>query len=94
MIYEKMPHPPKNLTGIEFRSADGSDGLGKTGSVYARSVPHQISPSKRYPPAHEVFKQLLQREEQDGEEKVRTPYLWCIRKFPVNVLTEILIDQG
>jgi hypothetical protein len=92
MLYEKMSHPPKNLTGIEFRSADGSDGLGKTGSVYARSALPYIPP-ERYPPghAHKVFKQLLQRDEQDGIEKVRTPY--CIRKFPVNILAGILIDR-
>ncbi|KAJ7333372.1 heme peroxidase [Mycena albidolilacea] len=71
MLYEKMPHPPKNLTGIEFRSADGSDGLGKTGSVYARSALPHVPPSSGYPPAHEVFKQLLQREEQDGIEKIK-----------------------
>ncbi|KAJ6559652.1 heme peroxidase [Mycena capillaripes] len=57
--------------GIEFRSADGSDGLGKTGSVYARSAPPHVPSSNGYPPAHEVFKQLLQREEQDGKENIK-----------------------
>ncbi|KAF8161961.1 heme peroxidase [Mycena galopus ATCC 62051] len=71
VLYEKMPHPPKNLTGIEFRSADGSDGLGKTGSVYARSAPLHSITSYEPPRAEDVFKKLLQRKETNGEEEIQ-----------------------
>lgn len=67
VIYETMPHPATNLTGIEFRSADGSDGLGKAGSVYARTVPVDSTktvPVKDLPAADMVFKLLMQRREE------------------------------
>lgn len=59
-----MPHPPKNLTGIEFRSADGSDGLGKAGSVYARSVEQRGENLTMFPEARVVFEKLMRRRDE------------------------------
>ncbi|KAF7970346.1 hypothetical protein HWV62_24314 [Athelia sp. TMB] len=62
VIYEMMPHPPRNLAAQDFRSVDGADRLGAAYVPYAKSV---IS-TKEYPkppPAEEVFNKLMMREQ-------------------------------
>ncbi|KAF7967111.1 hypothetical protein HWV62_35879 [Athelia sp. TMB] len=62
VIYERMPHPPRNLAAQDFRSVDGADRLGAAYVPYAKSV---IS-TKEYPkppPAEEVFNKLMMREQ-------------------------------
>jgi hypothetical protein len=76
-----MPKPPTNLTGIEFRSADGSDDLGKAGSIYARTVKYSEKPANYYntlPSATKIFDDLLKRKPQGDSEKV-----CCFHMFPL-----------
>lgn len=53
------------MAGVDWRSEDGSDNLGKAGMPYARSVPTQIGVNKDLPKAEDVFDALLKRQEHD-----------------------------
>lgn len=64
-----MPHPPRNLTGQDFRTADGADRLGAADVPYARTVIPRTDPME-YPDAQEVFDKLMLRRRIDGKEKV------------------------
>jgi hypothetical protein len=58
-----MPRPPKSMTGVHWRSEDGSDNLGKAGMPYARSVlKTEIDFDLK---AEDVFDLLLRRKKDD-----------------------------
>jgi len=59
-LYERMPHAATRMAGVEWRSLDGSDNLGKAGMPYGRSVISERI-KKEYPDSDEVFRKLLQR---------------------------------
>ncbi|KAF8192977.1 heme peroxidase [Pholiota molesta] len=69
VLYEMMPHPPRNLTGQDFRTADGADRLGAADVPYARTVIPRTDPIE-YPDAQEVFDKLMLRRRIDGKEKI------------------------
>lgn len=79
MIYEMMPRPPHNMAGVDWRSADGSDNLGRSNMPYSRSVPVAENPDRMYPDENEVFKRLMLRQRSpEGVEHVRVDRLYVV----------------
>lgn len=70
VIYEMMPHPPRNMAAQDFRSVDGADRLGAAYMPYAQSVIAGPKSKIAYPDAQEVFDRLMLRKMIDGKEKV------------------------
>ncbi|KZP19344.1 heme peroxidase [Athelia psychrophila] len=54
VIYERMPHPPRNLAAQDFRSVDGADRLGAAYMPYAQSVIPGPTSKLAYPSSQEV----------------------------------------
>ncbi|KIJ54105.1 hypothetical protein M422DRAFT_775321 [Sphaerobolus stellatus SS14] len=66
IIYKTMPHPPEIVSGYDYRTADGSDNLGRAGRPYAKNVRTPPRDDPKVPAfaeggAERVFAELLQR---------------------------------
>lgn len=68
MIYERIPHPPRNLAHQDFRSADGADNLGAAGAHYAQSVIGSPKSKIAYPDSQELFNKLMLRTKEKKED--------------------------
>ncbi|KZP27973.1 heme peroxidase [Athelia psychrophila] len=74
VIYEMMPHPPRNLAAQDFRSVDGADRLGAANMPYAKSVISNPRSDKEppLPSPQEVFNKLMLREQTFDTDGKRT----------------------
>ncbi|KZP27976.1 heme peroxidase [Athelia psychrophila] len=72
VIYERMPHPPRNFAAQDFRSVDGADRLGAAYMPYAQSVIPGPPSKVALPSPQEVFDKLMLREQTFDADGKRT----------------------